>query len=309
MAVGDEQAPRPVGAQVVGHAAGAVHGQAVRGQHLLAQEHQPRVVADVPVRQEDPVRRRAAGQGVELGRHVGGRVEQVGAPARPVDEPEARHLLRRPPAGADVGAEVAVAPQVRDAAVLGDAEHRQRPARVGVLHRPRRDRRRDQERGRQSQESQTQNRRRARIQPHDASVTHGAVADQDAPAQPRRRACRVGPFRARRRRPRPARPASTGSARRSRIQAGRFATDERLDHLLHALKVPAEGLQSGGRDRAGVRRPIRAGRGHQRRLRRGGGRPHRILQACRAAVSGTGGDRRRVARDERGVADGPQRSA
>ena len=183
MTVGDQQAPRPVGAQVVGHAAGAEHGHRVRGQDLLAQEHQAGVVADVPVRQEDAVRRRAADQGVELGRHVGGCVEEVGAPARPVDEPEAGHLLPRPPSRAGIGAEVAVASQVRDASVLGDAQHRQRPARVGILHRPRPDRRGDHERSRQGQESEAQTpdaplsarresapliRQPGRFQPHDA---------------------------------------------------------------------------------------------------------------------------------------------
>ena len=71
--VGDEQAPGPVGRQVVGHAARSVHpARRTRPAPSFPRNIKPRVMADVAVGQEDPVRRRAAGQRVELGRHVRG---------------------------------------------------------------------------------------------------------------------------------------------------------------------------------------------------------------------------------------------
>ena len=51
------------------------------------------------------------------------------------------------------------------------------------------------------------------------------------------------------------------------------------DPLLRALKLPAQGRQSGGRDREALRNEVRAGAGRRRHLRRRGGRQADLLQA------------------------------
>ncbi len=124
----DEQAPRPVRAEVLPHAAGAVHGHPSSRHGFLAEIHQPCVVTDVGVRQKNAVERAAVAQAVGLRRKIRCGIEEIRAVQRSIDETDRRHLFRLPSSGTHLHASRLLARQLWNAGVLRNAKDHERPA-------------------------------------------------------------------------------------------------------------------------------------------------------------------------------------
>lgn len=126
-------APRPVAAQETGQARADPHRQPGRRRHLAPELGQPEVVADVGMGHEHGVDRPPAaladaGQGVQP-RHLlldrGSRFDQEQGTGAGVVHAEAGRGLHAAGAPCAAAAQLALAPEVRHAAVLGPAEHEQ----------------------------------------------------------------------------------------------------------------------------------------------------------------------------------------
>ena len=118
----DELTPRPVGVEELEHLVGGVDRHRTRVDRLAPEIHQPGVMPDVRVREEDAVGWPAAGERVNLRVEVRRRVEEKRAAARAIDQAEARDALARRLPGADRHAQRLLAVELRDARVLRDAE-------------------------------------------------------------------------------------------------------------------------------------------------------------------------------------------
>ena len=128
----DELAPRPVGCRNSSIRAGGVDRHAARVDRLAAQVHQARVVADVRVRQEDAVRQAGRRSALHCALKSGVASKRNARPAGAIDEPEARHVLGAPLPPRESTRRGLMAVELRDAGVLGDAQHDDLPVVAGL---------------------------------------------------------------------------------------------------------------------------------------------------------------------------------
>ena len=132
----DELTPRAVCPQKLAHARHRVHRHRLRADRLVAEEHQPGVVAHVCVSEKDSVDDRlrgAARRAIELERlpaEIGRCVDHPALAAARIDDAQRRDFTR---ARRVVPARIAKAARLRNATVLRDAEHDQRRSARGNL--------------------------------------------------------------------------------------------------------------------------------------------------------------------------------
>ena len=120
--------PGPVGEQVGGHGGHDMHRHMPGAHALMAQIHQPGVMAHMAMGQEDPVQRRSLGIGMDLVQplhllaQVRRGIKEKARIRRPVDH---RDRGRQPPQRGILPGRVVRIADLRDAGILGDAQHHQ----------------------------------------------------------------------------------------------------------------------------------------------------------------------------------------
>src|SRR5688572_12580734 len=109
------------------HPLGCINGHAARADRLASQIHEPRVVADVRVSQENAVWQPAVTEHVDLSTEVWRRIKYIRSVANPVDETKARHSFGAPFSCANRGTQGLLTREMRNARILRDAQYDQLP--------------------------------------------------------------------------------------------------------------------------------------------------------------------------------------